>query len=103
VCYEAGFHTSIFQRLLKSKNIPQIKLDKQFAIEPNLFNFVNNRFYGGKIDSGSNVSCAAYNQHFANLEFTNYCFIDITDEDNNSNCIELAGILYMLDILQNCK
>ncbi|KAM0897287.1 hypothetical protein ACQ4PT_022651 [Festuca glaucescens] len=46
VCYEAGFHTSLFQRLLKSKNIPRIKLDKQFAIEPNLFKFVNNRFYG---------------------------------------------------------
>ncbi|KAM0915362.1 hypothetical protein ACQ4PT_010903 [Festuca glaucescens] len=93
VCYEAGFHTSLFQRLLKSKNIPRIKLDEQF---------VNSRFYSGKIESGSNVSCAAYSQNFANLEFTNYCFIDITDEDKNSDCIEIAGILYMLHILRNC-
>jgi hypothetical protein len=103
VCAEYGYHTSLFQRLLKSKIIPQIKLYEQFAINPSIFQFVNHRFYNGKIKSQSIVSGAAYSKNFANLEFTNYCFINVTAQYEVQDCIEIVGIQYMLNILQNCK
>ncbi|KAM0828134.1 hypothetical protein ACQ4PT_067748 [Festuca glaucescens] len=103
VCKEAGFGTSLFQRLVMLKFEKHL-LNMQYRMDPCIGLFPIAQFYKRKILDGPNVVSPLYNKEYASLPFGSYTFINIVDgrEDKEGtrnswrNMVEVAVVLHLI-------
>ncbi|KAE8792315.1 Lupus brain antigen 1-like protein [Hordeum vulgare] len=103
VCKEAGFATSLFERLVMLKFDKHL-LNIQYRMNPCISLFPNAQFYERKILDGFNVLSPSYNKDYTCLPFGSYTFINLTDgrEDKEGvgnscrNMVEVAVVLHLI-------
>ncbi|KAM3369762.1 hypothetical protein ACQJBY_017559 [Aegilops geniculata] len=108
VCKEAGFGTSLFQRLVKM-NFEKHLLNIQYRMDPCIGLFPIAQFYGRKILDGPNVLSSLYNKEYTSLPFGSYTFINVVDgrEDREGtrkswrNMVEVAVVLHLIQTIFN--
>ncbi|KAM0828133.1 hypothetical protein ACQ4PT_067748 [Festuca glaucescens] len=109
VCKEAGFGTSLFQRLVMLKFEKHL-LNMQYRMDPCIGLFPIAQFYKRKILDGPNVVSPLYNKEYASLPFGSYTFINIVDgrEDKEGtrnswrNMVEVAVVLHLIHTIFKC-
>jgi superfamily I DNA and/or RNA helicase len=109
VCKEAGFGTSLFQRLVML-NFEKYLLNIQYRMDPCISLFPVAQFYKRKIVDGPNVSSPLYNKAYASLPFGSYTFINVVDgrEDKEGtrnswrNMVEVAVVLHLIQTIFKC-
>ncbi|XP_047071019.1 uncharacterized protein LOC124679269 [Lolium rigidum] len=106
VCKEAGFGTSLFQRLVML-NFEKYLLNIQYRMDPCISLFPVAQFYKRKIVDGPNVSSPLYNKAYTSLPFGSYTFINVVDgrEDKEGtrnswrNMVEVAVVLHLIQTI----
>ncbi|KAM0878006.1 hypothetical protein ACQ4PT_035133 [Festuca glaucescens] len=106
VCKEAGFGTSLFQRLVML-NFEKYLLNIQYRMDPCISLFPIAQFYKRKIVDGPNVSSPLYNKAYRSFPFGSYTFINIVDgrEDKEGtrnswrNMVEVAVVLHLIQTI----
>ncbi|XP_037432798.1 ATP-dependent helicase NAM7-like [Triticum dicoccoides] len=106
VCKEAGFVTSLFERLVMLKFDKHL-LNIQYRMNPCISLFPDAQFYERKILDGPNVMSPSYNKDYTCLPFGSYTFINLTDgrEDTEGmgnsrrNMVEVAVVLHLINTI----
>ncbi|XBH98118.1 hypothetical protein VPH35_127679 [Triticum aestivum] len=104
LCKEAGFGTSLFQRLVML-NFEKHLLNIQYRMDTCISSFPIAQFYERKILDGPNVLSPSYNKDYTSLPFGSYTFISVTDgredkdgtENSWRNMAEVAVVLYLIE------
>jgi superfamily I DNA and/or RNA helicase len=109
VCKEAGFGTSLFQRLVML-NFEKYLLNIQYRMDPCISLFPNAQFYEKKILDGPNVLSSSYSKDYTCLPFGTYTFINVSDgrEDKEGtgnsrrNMVEVAVVSHLIHTIFKC-
>uniref|UniRef100_A0A453QYY6 Helicase ATP-binding domain-containing protein n=1 Tax=Aegilops tauschii subsp. strangulata TaxID=200361 RepID=A0A453QYY6_AEGTS len=104
ICKEAGFGTSLFERLVML-NFEKHLLNIQYRMDTCISSFPIAQFYERKILDGPNVLSPSYNKDYTSLPFGSYTFINVTDgredkggtENSWTNMAEVAVVLYLIE------
>ncbi|KAL6637249.1 hypothetical protein ACP70R_024821 [Stipagrostis hirtigluma subsp. patula] len=104
VCEEAGYASSLFERLLGLSS-DKIILTKQYVMHPFISQFVCQNFYGGNVEDGCTVESHAYNKKVDETKLPPYGFFDITQvaelRVKGKDFVEYAVLVFLLQKL--CK
>uniref|UniRef100_J3N9W6 DNA2/NAM7 helicase-like C-terminal domain-containing protein n=1 Tax=Oryza brachyantha TaxID=4533 RepID=J3N9W6_ORYBR len=104
VCQDAGFGSSLFQRLSHIYSQKKI-LCKQYMINPSISQFMNEHFYEGRLEDGWIVKSDGYNNLLKKFPSYTYGFFDISAVDElrekGNFFVESAAVMGLLQSL--CK
>ncbi|KAL6654461.1 hypothetical protein ACP70R_007926 [Stipagrostis hirtigluma subsp. patula] len=102
VCEEAGYASSLFERLLGLSS-DKIILSKQYVMHPFISQFVRQNFYGGNVEDGCTVESHAYNKQVDKTKLPSYGFFDITQVDElrvkGKDFVEYVVLVFLLQKL----
>ncbi|KAB8115998.1 hypothetical protein EE612_056900 [Oryza sativa] len=104
VCKEAGYASSLFQRLMHSSSENK-RLTKQYMMDPSISQFVSENFYEGRLEDDSTVKSDDYNKLLKEFPVPAYGFFDISGVDEltgkGKGFVESSVIMFLLQFL--CK
>uniref|UniRef100_A0A0E0MHQ1 DNA2/NAM7 helicase-like C-terminal domain-containing protein n=1 Tax=Oryza punctata TaxID=4537 RepID=A0A0E0MHQ1_ORYPU len=104
VCKEAGYASSLFQRLMHSSSENK-RLTKQYMMDPSISQFVSENFYEGRLEDDSTVKSDDYNKLLKEFPVPAYGFFDISGvnelTDKGKGFVESSVIMFLLRFL--CK
>nr|ABA94993.1 hypothetical protein LOC_Os11g42900 [Oryza sativa Japonica Group] len=104
VCKEAGYASSLFQRLMHSSSENK-RLTKQYMMDPSISQFVSENFYEGRLKDDSTVKSDDYNKLLKEFPVPAYGFFDISGVDEltgkGKGFVESSVIMFLLQFL--CK
>uniref|UniRef100_A0A0E0F852 DNA2/NAM7 helicase-like C-terminal domain-containing protein n=1 Tax=Oryza meridionalis TaxID=40149 RepID=A0A0E0F852_9ORYZ len=104
VCKEAGYASSLFQRLMHSSSENK-RLTKQYMMDPSISQFVSEKFYEGRLEDDSTVKSDDFNKLLKEFPVPAYGFFDISGVDEltgkGKGFVESSVIVFLLQFL--CK